>query len=136
LVFDALFALNGLTQRARLLRNVPEKAEGFPFGTPPDHPELPPFVACQHGLSLAMRKALVFFRPITQRIKRVGASLIAINSIALCEINTPAICHFSFKLSLKMQRRTTSLIRSVMGLKKRSLSPVGRGQPCSDRYRD
>jgi hypothetical protein len=63
------------TLSAHLLRNVPEKADDFPFGMPPDHHELPSLVACQHGFSRAMRKALVFFRPITQRIEIVGASL-------------------------------------------------------------
>jgi hypothetical protein len=29
----------------------------------------------------------------------------------------------------------TTSIRCVMGLKKRSLSPVGRGKPCTDRYK-
>jgi hypothetical protein len=70
--FDAALLL---TPSARLLRNVPEKAEGFPFGMPPDHHELQSLVACQHGFSRAMRKALVFFRPITQRVEIVGASL-------------------------------------------------------------
>jgi hypothetical protein len=67
--------LDRLTPPAHLLRNVPEKADDFPFGVPPDHPELPSFVACQHGFSRSMRKALVFFRPITQRIEGAGASL-------------------------------------------------------------
>jgi hypothetical protein len=60
---------------AHLLRNVPEKAEGFPFGMPSDHHELPSLVECHHGFSRAMRKALVFFRPITQRVEIVGVSL-------------------------------------------------------------
>jgi hypothetical protein len=64
-----------LTPPAHLLRNVPEKADDFTFGMPPDHHELPSFVACHHGFSRAMRKALVFFRPITQRIEIVGALL-------------------------------------------------------------
>jgi hypothetical protein len=70
-----VLVLNRLTRPAHLLRNVPEKADDFPFGVPPDHPELPPFVACHHGFSRSTRKALVFFRPITERIEIVGASL-------------------------------------------------------------
>jgi hypothetical protein len=73
--FGAFEAASLLILPAHLLRNVPEKAEGFPFGVPPDHHELQSLVACQLGFSRAMRKALVFFRPITQRIEIVGASL-------------------------------------------------------------
>jgi hypothetical protein len=63
---------------ARLPRNVPEKPKGFPLGIPPDHHELPPFVARHHGFSRSTRKALAFFRPITRRIQLVGASSITI----------------------------------------------------------
>jgi hypothetical protein len=63
------------TPATRLLRDVPENADDFPLGVPPDHHELQSLVACQHGFSRATRKALVFFRPITQRIEIVGASL-------------------------------------------------------------
>jgi hypothetical protein len=69
------------THAAHLLRDVPEKADGFPLGMPPDHHELQSLVACQHGFSRAMRKALVFFRPITKRIESTGASLYFIEVI-------------------------------------------------------
>jgi hypothetical protein len=73
--FGAFEAASLLVLAAHLLRNVPEKAEVFPFGMPSDHPELPSFVARHLGFSRSMRKALVFFRPITERIESVGASL-------------------------------------------------------------
>jgi hypothetical protein len=73
--FGAFEAASLLTLAAHLLRNAPEKADAFPFGMPPDHHELQSLVACHHGFSRAMRKALVFFRPITQRVEIVGASL-------------------------------------------------------------
>jgi hypothetical protein len=56
------------TRLARLPRDVPEKAEGFPFGIPPAHSELRPFVARHRDFSRSTRKSLSFFRPITQRL--------------------------------------------------------------------
>jgi hypothetical protein len=78
------------TRPARLPRDVPEKSEGFPCGTPPDHHELRPFVALHHGFSRSMRKAIVFFRPITRRIEMVGSRPVTINSVALCTNFMPA----------------------------------------------
>jgi uncharacterized protein len=65
----------GFTRPARLLRDVPEKAEFFPCCMPRDHHELQPLVERHHGFSRSMRKALVFFRFITQRMKAVCAAL-------------------------------------------------------------
>jgi hypothetical protein len=51
-------------QPARLLRDVPEKSEGFPFGAPTDHPELRTFVVLEDGFSRSW-------------VDQVGASLAA-----------------------------------------------------------
>jgi hypothetical protein len=105
---------------------VPEKADGFPFGIPPDHYELPSLVARHRGFSRATRKALVFFRPITQRIEIVDASfrLFRGNSKLKWQIAGVFIARGATKLIVRNAALTT-YTRSVMGLKKRSLSRSG-----------
>jgi hypothetical protein len=88
---------------AHLLRNVPEKAEAFlRWALLPASDELLIFCSdlCMVGRARPA-KGLSFFRPITERVWVIGASLRALNFVAHRAINTPAICHFGFKLPLK-----------------------------------
>jgi hypothetical protein len=59
---------------ARLPRDVPEKAEAFlRMALCAASCELPPFVAMMTWLAAPASERLRFFRPITQRIVKIGA---------------------------------------------------------------
>jgi hypothetical protein len=70
---------------------VPEKAEAFPDGALAGI--LRAAIICGNDYMLAApdRERLRFFRPITRRIKLVGASFLAITFIAICAYSVPAI---------------------------------------------
>jgi hypothetical protein len=115
---------------------VPEKAEAFlRWALLPASDELLTSVAICPWLAAPDRERLRFFRPITERVWVVGASLLTTDSIALYAVNTQAICHFGFKFPLKTQRRAHILDPLRDGSEKDEGFPRGARETTVARYK-